>query len=71
MGRTVHLGLVEKVYLACHLVKTVGMDGCRVCFTTQEYASRETAHLLDGALLRITEAFLCDSSNKSMRALYH
>ena len=37
----------------------------------KEYASGETAHVLDGALLRITDVFLCDDPNKSMRALYH
>ena len=65
------LRLVEKVHLACYLVKMDGTDGCCICFVTREYASRETARLLDGSLLRITEVFLCDSPNKSMRALYH
>ena len=60
---------MEKVLLACYLVNMDGMDGCCICFAACEYASGETAHLLDGSLLRITEVFLCDSLNKSMRVL--
>ena len=71
VGCVVRLHLVEKVHLACYLVKSDGTDGCRVCFAAREYASGETARVLDGALLRITDVFLCDDPNKSMRALYH
>ena len=71
VGHLVHLRLVEKVHLACHLAKMDGTDGCCICFAACEYVSGETAHLLDGLLLRVTEVFLCDSPNKSMRALYH
>jgi hypothetical protein len=71
VGHLVCLRLVEKVHLACYHIKMDGIDGCRICFAAHEYASGETALLLDGLLLRITEVFLCDSPNKRMRALYH
>jgi len=71
VGRLVRLRLVEKVQLACYLVNMNGTGGCCICFAACEYASGETARLLDGLLLRITEVFLCDSPNKSMRALNH
>ena len=71
VGCLVCLLLVEKVNLACYLVNMDGTDGCHVCFAAREYASGETARLLDGSLLRITEVFLCDSPNKSMRELCH
>ena len=71
VGCMVCLHLVEKVHLACHLVKMDRTDDCHVCFTTREYASGETSRLLDAALLMITEVFLCHSPNKSMKALYH
>ena len=71
MGHLVCLRLVEKVHLACYLGKMDGTDFCHVCFAACKYASRETARLLDGLLLRITEVFLYDSPNKSMGALYH
>jgi hypothetical protein len=47
------------------------MDGCRVCFAAREYATGPNAQLLHGALLRITEVFLPDTANRSMRHLYH
>jgi hypothetical protein len=46
-------------------------DGWHICFAARKYASAETACLLDGSLLRITEVFLYDSPNKSMRVFYH
>ena len=71
MGHLVCLRLVEKVHFACYLIKMDGMYGWCICFATREYVSGETACLLDGLLLRITEVFFCDSPSKSMRALYH
>jgi hypothetical protein len=63
--------LVEKTNLACYEVRDDGSDGCRVCFTAQEYAIGENATQLDGSLLRITEVSLPDSANRSTGALYH
>ena len=71
MGRLVCLQLVEKTNLAVHEVRNDGGDGCRICFTAREYAIGENAHRLDGLLLTVTEVFLPDSPNKSMRHLYH
>ena len=71
VGHLVCLRLVEKVHIACYLVNMDGTDGCRICFATCKYASGETARLLGGLLLRITGVFICDSPDKSMRALYH
>ena len=71
VGRLVHFHLVEETNLACHLVRNDGTHGCRVCFTAQEYAIGDNACQLDGLLLRITQLFLPDSENRSMRAFYH
>ena len=65
VGHLVHLRLVEKVHLACYLVIMDGTDSFHICFVARKYASRETAHLLDGSLFRVTEVFLCKSP------LYH
>ena len=67
----VRLRLVEVTRLAGYNVRNDGTDGCRVCFAAQEYATGPNAHILDGALLRITEVFLPDFGNSSVRALYH
>ncbi len=50
VGHLVCMCLVEKVHLVCYLVNMVRTDGCRVCFAACEYASGETACLLDGSL---------------------
>ena len=71
MGRLVHLRLVEKTNLAVHEVRDDGSDGCRICFTAWEYAIGQNAQRLDGILLTVTEVFLPDSPNSSMRHLYH
>ena len=71
VGRLVRLHLVERIHLAGYAVREDGTDGCRVCFTAREYAIGGMAQCLDGCLLRITEVFLPDSKNCSMRALYH
>jgi hypothetical protein len=71
VGHLVCLRLVDKVHLACYLVIMEGTDGCHICFVARKYVSGETALLLDGLLLRITEVFFCDSPSKSMRALYN
>ena len=68
-GSLVHL--VENTNLAVYNVWDDGTDGCHICFTAQEYTIRENTCLFDGLLLQITEVFLLDSSNRSMRALYH
>ena len=67
----VRLRLVEFTHLAGYDVHDDGMDGCRVCFAAREYATGPNAQLLHGALLRITEVFLPDTANRSMRHLYH
>ena len=71
VGRLVRLRLVERTHLAGYAVRDDGTDGCRVCFTAREYAIGSMASRLDGCLLRITEVFLPDSGNSSVRALYH
>jgi hypothetical protein len=71
VGTVVRLRLVELTNLACHLVREDGTDGCRVCFTAREYAIGPNARHLDGALVKITEVYLPDSENSSMRMLYH
>ena len=67
----VRLRLVESTHFAGYNVRDDGTDGCRVCFAAREYAIAPNARLLDGALLRITEVFLPDTANMSMRQLYH
>ena len=67
----VRLRLVESTHLAGYNVRDDGTDGCRVCCAAREYAIAPNARLLDGALLRITEVFLPDTANRSMRQLYH
>ena len=71
VGRFVHLRLVDKTNLAVHEVREDRTDGCRICFTVREYACGPHAHKLDFALLTITEVFLPDSENRSMRALHY
>ncbi len=71
MGRLVHLRLVEQSNLAVHKVRKDGSDGCCICFMVREYAIGENAQRLDGLLLRVTDVFLPDSPNSSMRHLYH
>ncbi len=71
VSRFVHLHLVDKTNLAVHEVQEDGTDGCCICFIAREYSCGPHAHKLDGVLLRITEVFLPDSENRSMRALYH
>ena len=70
-GELVCLHLVKQIHLAGYAVRKDGTDGCRVCFTAREYAIGSMASRLDGCLLRITEVFLPDSGNSSVRALYH
>ena len=71
VGRLVRLRLVEETNLAWYVVRDNGTDGCRVCFTTREYATGANAHQLGGLLLKITQVFLPNSENSSMRMLYH
>ena len=71
VGSLVRLRLVEGTHLAGYAVRGDGTDGCRVCFAAREYTTPDKAHSLHGSLLRITEVFLPDSENRSMRALYH
>jgi hypothetical protein len=71
VGMLVRLRLIESTHLAAHDVRGNGTDGCRVCFAAREYAIGPNAQLLDGVLLRITEVFLPDTANRSMRQLYH
>ena len=71
VGRLARLRLVERIHLAGYTVQEDDTDDCRVCFAAQEYANGDIAQHLDGCLLRITEVFLPDSENRSLRALYH
>jgi hypothetical protein len=71
VGTFIRLRLVEVSHLDGYAVNDDGTDGCRVCFAAHEYAIGPNAQLLDGALLRITEVFLPDTANKSMRHLYY
>ena len=71
VGRLVRLRLVDKTNLAVCEVRKDESDGCRICFTAREYAIGENVRRLDGLLLKVTEVFLPDSPNSSMRALYH
>jgi hypothetical protein len=71
VGRLVRLRLVEKMNLAVHEVREDGSDGCCICFMAREYAIGQNAQRLDGLLLTVTEVFLPDSPNSSMRHLYH
>ena len=71
MGRVVPLQLVEKTNLTVHEVREDGSDGSHICFTAHEYVIGKNVQSLDGLLLMVTEVFLCDSPNKSMRHLYH
>jgi hypothetical protein len=43
VGRLVHLHLAKETNLACYVVRDDGTDGCRVCFTAQEYATGTNA----------------------------
>ena len=70
-GRLVHLRLVRETNLACYVVQDDGTDDCRVCFAVREYAIGNNARRLDGMLLMITQVFLPDSENRSMRTSYH
>ena len=71
MGKLVRLWLVEQSNLAVHEVRKDGSDGCCICFTAREYTIGENAQRLDGLLLMVTDVFLPDSPNSSMRHLYH
>ena len=39
VGCVVRLRLVEKVHLACYVVKFDRTDGCRICFVAREYGA--------------------------------
>jgi hypothetical protein len=57
--------------LACYTIRDEGSDGCRVCFTSREFAARENGHRLDGAIVHIAQMFTPESENRSMRRLYY
>ena len=57
--------------IACYTINIDASDGCHVCFTTREYAAGENGHLLDGAVVKITEVFTPDHENHTMQCLYH
>ena len=65
------LRLIKKMHLAGHEVQGDGSDGSHVCFAAREYANWENAHVLDGAVVRITRLVIPDCENKSLRELYH
>ena len=71
MGRLVCLLLVEETNLTCFVVHLNGTDDCHICFAVQEYAICDNACQLDSMLLMITQVFLPNFENMSMRALYH
>lgn len=57
--------------LVCYTIKTDSRDGCRVCVTEQDYAAGENCQHLDGALVQLTDDFIPEESNRSIRHLYH
>jgi hypothetical protein len=57
--------------LACYTINIDGSDGCRIFFAAREYTAGENGHLLDGAVVEITEVFTPDHENRTMRRLYH
>jgi hypothetical protein len=71
VGSLVRLRLVAGTHLAGYAVRDDGTDACRAWFDAREYTTPDKAQALHGSLLRITEVFLPDSENRSMRALYH
>jgi hypothetical protein len=67
----IRLCLVHNINLAGYIVLADGLDGCRVCFTAQEYAVGARGLSLDGTVLVIREIVLPDDSNSSKWALSH
>ncbi len=71
VGMLIRLRRVDVTHLAGYDVRDDGTDGCRVCFAAREYTTGPNMQLLDSALLCVTEVFLPDTANRSMRALYY
>ena len=71
VGLRLSLRMTAPHELACCTIKTDGRDGCRACFTAQEYAAGENCQHLDGALVQLTDVFIPEDANRSMRCLYH
>ena len=71
VGIHLHLRMMAAHKLACYTIKTVGRDGCCVCFTAPEYAAGENCQRLDGALVQLTDVSTPEDANRSIRSLYH
>jgi hypothetical protein len=70
VGLRLHLRMTAPHELAGYTINTDGADGCRVCFTAQEYAAGKNCQRLDGALVQLTDVFHPEVTNRSMRCLY-
>ena len=57
--------------LACYTIHDDGADGCRICFTSREFAAGKNGRRLDGSIVLITQMFTPESEKKSMQRLYH
>ncbi len=73
LGVGLHLRLCSLVRneLACYTINDDGSDGCRICFAAREYAVGENDYRLDGAIVKLTDVFMMDHENRSMRYLFH
>ena len=71
VGMVLRLRMMVRDELARYTIQDNGADGCRVCFTSREFAAGENGRQLDGAIVRITHVFTPESINRSMRCLYH
>ena len=71
VGMVFRLHMLVSDELTCYTIRDDCADGCRVCFTSQEFAAGENGHRFDGAIVLITQKFTPESENRSMRRLYH
>ena len=71
VGTVIRLCMFVSDELACYTIRNDGSDGCRVCFTSCEFAAGENGRRLDGAIVRIAQMFTPESKNRSMRHLYY
>lgn len=62
----------DQIKLACYAIKRTGEVGCRVAFTSKQYASEDLWQLYDGVTVCIVQMFLLPTSeSKWERQLYH
>ena len=53
--------------LACYIIGSDGSDRCRVAFLAKEDAAGERGLLLNGAIVRMVEAFFTHNENRTTR----